>query len=140
MRTAEDPWRTLRQRPWLTLAWRSLPDGMGAVWSHDTITIDPRLGRVERRCALMHELVHDERRIGWQWATAATMQREEAIVCSEVAARLVPIEPLRELVKARSEFEHVTEHTVAAEFDVTPSVARLALRQLAATKELLWHP
>jgi Zn-dependent peptidase ImmA (M78 family) len=125
----ENPWRTLRARPGLTLAWRNLPTGMGGMWTPGVIVLDPRLDRVERRCVLMHELVHDERQIGWPFATAATMEREEAIVRSETADRLVPAAELLELVSLDGG-EPVTAELVAAEFDVTIGVANLALRRL----------
>lgn len=126
----ENPWRTLRARPHLTLRWRRLPDGMGAMWRSGEIIIDPRLGRVERRCALMHELVHDDRRIGWPWATAATMETEERIVREETARRLVPLDHLARWVEARAEVGPVTARDIAEEWDVTIQVAHLAGRLL----------
>jgi hypothetical protein len=127
MTAAENPWRTLRSREHLVLEWRELPVGMGGMWQPGRIILDPRLGRVERSCVLMHELVHDERRIGWPFATAATMEREEAIVRAETADRLVPPDELVAMVRRG---EPVTARDVAAEFDVTESVAHLALRRL----------
>jgi hypothetical protein len=126
----ENPWRTLRARPGVLLEWRVLPDGMRGIWEPGKITLDPRLSRVERRCTLMHELVHDERRIGWPWATAATMEREEAQVRDETADRLVPAVELAAHVDATMTVEPVTAQLVAVEFDVTPQVAGLALRRL----------
>lgn len=115
----------------MILEWRSLPEGMGGLWQPGKVVLDPRLSRVERRCALMHELVHDERRIGWPFATAATMEKEEATVRKETALRLVPAEELHRLV-FRSDVEPVTAMLVAAEFDVTSQVAHHALRWLNA--------
>jgi hypothetical protein len=103
---------------------------MGAMWGTGTITIDPRLSQTERRCALMHELVHDERRIGWPFASAGTMETEERIVREETARRLVPPDELLALTHQRDDIEPVTATVVAAEFDVTPQVAFLALRRL----------
>ncbi len=129
----ENPWRTLRARPDLILEWRVLPDGMRGMWEPSRIVLDPRLSRVERRCTLMHELVHDDRRIGWPFATAATMETEERIVREETAQRLVPGGELLALVRRLGDIEPVTAKTVADEFDVTPAVAHLALRRLQAT-------
>ena len=126
----ENPWRTLRDRPHLTLHWRHLPEGMGGLWTTGSITLDPRLSRVERRCVLMHELIHDERRIGWPFASAGTMESEERIVRGETARRLVPPDELLELVRRCDDIEPVTATVVAREFDVTPQVAFLALRRL----------
>ncbi|MCU1356424.1 MAG: hypothetical protein JWM89_1842 [Acidimicrobiales bacterium] len=78
----------------------------------------------------MHELVHDERRIGWPFATAATMEKEEAIVRRETASRLVPADELYAMVQRSDGIEPVTAHLVADEFDVTSAVAHLALRTL----------
>lgn len=129
MEGRSNPWRQLRARPDLTLRWKVLPDGMGAMWRGVEIWIDPRLDRVARRCALMHELIHDERRIGWPFATAATMETEERIVREETARRLVPDVELAELVRARHPVG-LTALEVAQEFDVTEAVAARAMRQL----------
>ncbi len=128
----ENPWSTLRARPHLTLRWKLLPTGMDAMWRTGEILLDPRLSRTERRCALMHELVHDDRRIGWPFATAATMETEERIVRQEAAVRLVPLDQLEALARAREGLDYVTEALVADEFDVTVQVAGLALRMMNA--------
>lgn len=126
----EDPEETLRRRPDLTLLWRVLPDGMNGCWQPGRITLDPRLTRVEARCTLMHELVHDERRIGWPFATAATMEKEEALVRKEAAMRLVPLDELEALMLARDGVDQASAYLVAEEFDVTTTVAGTALREL----------
>lgn len=126
----ENPWRTLRSRPWITLEWADLPDGMHGMWSGTTITLSNRATRVERRCALMHELIHAERGIGWGYATAETMQTEERIVRVQTALRLVPLDELERFVD-RCDFEAVTAGLIAREFDVTPRVASLAAGLLA---------
>lgn len=129
-RSGENPWQTLRGRPVVRLWWSLLPPGVDAVWDGDEIHIDFRLSRTERRCALMHELVHHERQVGWPDASAATMEREEQIVRSETARRLVPPEHLARWVEARAEVEPITAELVAQEWDVTAEVARVALRQV----------
>lgn len=121
----ENPWRTLRSRPWIKLEWADLPDGMHGMWGGTTITLSNRATRVERRCALMHELIHAERGIGWGYATAETMQTEERIVRVQTALRLVPLDELALFVDRR-EFEPITAGVIAREFDVTPKVAALA--------------
>ena len=106
----------------------------GALYGHRddraAIVLSPGLDQVERRCALAHELVHDERRITSPAATDATMQLEEERVRRVAAARLVPAGELYELVVARATVEPITADVVAAEFDVTSAVAAEALRQL----------
>lgn len=128
----QNPWRTLRARPHITLVWADLPDGTGAMWHGDRIILDPRLGRIERNSALTHELVHEERRIGRPHATPATMQTEERQVRRETARRLVPLHELEHLVEARAEVDPVTVAMVATEFEVTDQVAAEAIRQLQA--------
>ena len=127
MTAAANPWAELRARPHLELQWAALPDGTSGLWMPGVIVLDERLDRVQRRCTLMHELIHDERRVAWPDATAATMAKEEAIVRRETARRLVPHALLRRLLDRRRDVEPVTDLVVAAEFDVTTSVARLAL-------------
>lgn len=122
----------MRARPGLRLRWWRLPDGIDALWIGDEIRLDFRLSRTERRCALMHELVHHERQVGWPDASAATMEREEQIVRSETARRLVPPEHLARWVEVRAEVEPITAELVAQEWDVTVEVARLALGLLRA--------
>lgn len=97
---------------------------------HDTIVLDPALSRRERRCVLAHELVHVERGVGAGAASAATMEREEAIVRREVSRRLVPPRALAVLVAGRSTVGPVTAADVAEAFDVEEAVAALALEDL----------
>lgn len=112
----------------------------GRLGDRAAIIISPGLDQTERRCALAHELVHDERGVTTPGATAATMELEEERVRRESARRLVPLEELLELVTARADVEAVTAAMVAAEFDVTVPVAAEAIRQLQAIlleKEML---
>jgi len=126
----ENPWNTLREQPELVLVWSELPDDTAAMWEGVEIHLDYRLSRVERRCALMHELVHYERQIGWPAASTATMEKEERAVRIEAAMRLVPLGPLAEWVVRRVTVEPITAELVAQEWDVTCEVAALALSLL----------
>lgn len=95
-----------------------------------TIWLDPRADSTAKRCALAHELIHAERQVVAP-ARHPLMQREEAIVRAETARRLVPAGELEPWVAHRVEAGHqVTVGDVAAEWDVTPEVAREALSQL----------
>lgn len=129
-----NPWAAAGRLPHLEIWFADVPEG--GTWhregGRDHITIDARAGRRERSALLAHELIHAERGIGHPVATAATMQREEAIVRRETARRLVPPDELADLVARRSEVEPVTAHLVAEEFDVPEPVALEALRALAA--------
>lgn len=121
----------MRSRPWLTLEWWRFDGPPRGEWRGDRILLDVRLGRVERRCVLMHELVHQERGIGFPAATAATMQREEKIVEQATASRLVPEAALVRFVEKRMSIgEGVTARCVAERFDVTVGVAETALQGL----------
>lgn len=127
----ENPWHTLGRYPELWIIYDVLEDGVGAQWQGWFIVLDERLDQVERRCALMHEIVHFERQVGWPDATAATMEREEAIVRREAAVRLVPTGALGRFVAVRGEVEAITAEVVAQEFEVTRSVAIEAMWVLA---------
>lgn len=131
------PWRALGERGHIAFRFDdSVDDIGGAVYGRlgdwAAIIISPALDQVERRCALAHELVHDERGVTTPGATDATMQLEEERVRRESARRLVPLEELLELVTARADVEAVTAVLVASEFEVTVPVAAEALRQLQA--------
>src|SRR5687768_1805983 len=127
-----NPWAAARAWPHLEIWFGDVPDG--ATWHRDEhgdhIVLDASATRRERRALLAHELVHAERGIGFPHATAATMQREEAIVRRETAVRLVPLDDLASLVERRGDVEPVTEGVVAEEFDVPEDVAREALLAL----------
>lgn len=123
----ENPWWTLAKYPELLVEFDVLPDGVGAMWEGRRIILDSRLGQRARRCALMHEIVHFERQVGFPDASVATMEREEEIVRREAALRLVPFGELRAFVAVRSQFEGVTADAVGEEFDVTTVVALEAI-------------
>lgn len=54
-----NPWALLRVRPWLELVWtHHLPAGIRAATDGTRIWITHGLSQRERRCALMHELIH----------------------------------------------------------------------------------
>lgn len=100
--------------------------------------LDIELGRRERKAALAHELVHDDRGGGAcvegmpeMYRVVAT--REERRVARLAASHLVPVDELRAFIEARvgPELEGVTLTEVADEFDVTEAVARRAIEQLA---------
>lgn len=75
------PWRTLREEfPNVDVEFVELPGRLHGLTDGHTIWLDSRLGQVQRRCALTHELWHLRR--GIMPADA----REERI-CDELAAR-----------------------------------------------------
>lgn len=136
-----NPWRDLRARDHIDLEWAYLDSGRGRLDERSDgrrrITLDARLGRLDRCAVLGHELVHDERDGGCdvdgmpdQWA--AVVARDEAAVDSEVARRLVPLDELGRYIRRRVDSDLVvTVPDVADEFDVALDVARNALHLFA---------
>lgn len=60
------PWRSLRHKPHIDVVWTrddTLLAGADAWWYGDqaVILMDARLRQTQRRCALAHELAHEER-------------------------------------------------------------------------------
>lgn len=132
------PWRELRRREHIELRFDPIAEAAGgAVYGRlrdrAVIVLSPDLGRVERRCALAHELVHDDWGVVAPPATAATMERVEAISRRQVSEWLVPAGDLERFVAARSTVEPITAELVAEEFDVTVEVALASLRRLLPT-------
>lgn len=144
------PWRELRGRDDIELGWGDLPDGcrgmlvdrgpQGRPRFH--LLLDLALGRRERRAVLAHELVHHERQILYSSGSpAGLVQAEERWVELEAVARLVPLDDLGPWVTAREASEIPTMvRDVCDEFDVPPSVARDALRQLELQRARQRHP
>jgi hypothetical protein len=131
-----DPWAAAAGHPRLEIWFGDVPQG--AVWHRDDrgdhITLDASASRRERRALLAHELIHVERGVGYPLASAATMQREEAIVRRETARRLVPPGELAALVARLDGLEPITAALVADEFDVPEAVAAEALELLRQTR------
>lgn len=133
--TVWNPWRALRERPHLQLAWGRLSHGKGRIVDHGdgqrTVTLDTRLTRIDRNAVLAHELVHDELDFLWARGTpAAIVAHGERVVDRIVADRLVPPQLLHQFVYAYSELEGVTITVAADEFQVPLDVADLALQRL----------
>lgn len=131
-------WSDLGGRDHIAFAIRPLPKATGGAvhvrrGHRAAIVIDPGLTQIERRCALAHELVHDERGGGCDHEVmpdswAAVVSREEQRVDDIAVARLVPADDLmRFCVEMETGCVHVTAHHVAEFFHVTASVARRAL-------------
>ena len=133
-----DPWAALRARPHITFRLHPVAATMGGGLlarrgERAAIVLDPALGRRRRRCALAHELVHDERgggfdRVGAPATWDAVAQREEQRVDREVAHRLVPSADLERFVAARAELgDPAALWEVAEEFDVDEATAARAM-------------
>lgn len=139
------PWRVLRERHDVILGLRRLPasTGGGVIYRDAdgaVILIEADLRRVERKMVLAHELVHLERGgviadVDQPPTWDAVVAREELRVDRIVAERMVPVDELNAWVESL-DGEPVTVHDVAARFDVSEEVARLACA-MAITDGLL---
>lgn len=135
-----DPWRELRHRSHIIFEFDSVAKlGGGAIYARRgtmaAIVIDPDLPRRDRRAALAHELVHDERggivdhtHSPATWA--AVVQREERRVDDVAASRLVPLDQLDAWARRRVSAGPIYAIDVADEFDVPSRVALVAIRLL----------
>lgn len=99
------PCRLLRSRPHLRLAFVDLPfDTNGLIRSDGTLLLARDLLQVERRCTLMHELVHDE------WGIPHGVDRaEERRVEQESAHRLIPLERLIDVARWATSVDEAAE-------------------------------
>lgn len=141
-RTSYDPWVAVDRRSDVILAMTPVAAIMGGAFTarrdgRTVIAIDPALGDGERRAALTHELVHDERG-GLHDAPdapalwSAVVCREERAVEHEVARRLAPSDAVRLLARELAASNGgVTARELAAELELPERLARLALEQLA---------
>lgn len=107
------------------LAWAHLPGCQvgETCWPSQTITIDPRIPTVAKRCTLTHETIHVER--GPSPAVAYDTA-EELAVQKATARRLIDIRTLGEaLAESTDHLGHVADL-----LDVTPAVLATRLRWL----------
>lgn len=126
-----NPWRALRGSD--VDLWFAPLGGHRGRWQRsggrDEILLEETLPRRERREVLAHELIHVERGVGWPDATAATMEREEALVWREALDRLVPPDEVHEFLTRRASAAPVTLDDLADEFDLSADGAhRIAAR------------
>jgi Zn-dependent peptidase ImmA (M78 family) len=134
---AYDPWADLHARPHICCDWHSveLPLGDGW-WLPDVlgIVLDRRLTRVERRCALAHELRHvdhgDEQvaHIGPDGPRLG--RRQEARADREAAHKLIELDDLAAAMRAY--IDHPA--AVADDLDVTLAVLHCRLDTMTAAE------
>lgn len=138
-------WRELRDRGHIEFELDgSLPRSTGgAVYVLDGarawIVIAEWLTQRERKCALAHELIHDELRSSCRSAEMpaqwdAVVIREETWIDREAARRLVPHDELGLFLRRQALHVDpaVTLHDIAEHFDVTERFADLAFASFAA--------
>lgn len=100
------PWRLLRSRPHLLLNFADLgEDGPQGCTDGHRITLTTGLYQAERRCVLLHELIHEERGI-----PHGHDPREEIRVEQEVARRLIPLELLADALRWTQRVDEAAEH------------------------------
>lgn len=139
---AWDPFGDAWDDPRIRLHLASVPTEGGAFgWPCEdgttVIVIDPDGDGPTRRERLAHELVHVDRGGGAAWvgmpdAWRAVVARDESRVDREAARRQVPPAVLRRYVDGiAASGGGVSAQDVARDFNVTVSVAGLALRAIA---------
>lgn len=116
-----DPWGALRRLTHIHISFVRMPDGApGRTDGLRVIWLDNRLQQDERRCTLMHELIHLER-----GHAGCQPPRIEYGVRAETARRLIAIEALCKHAAWASGI-----HELAEELWVTPEVATDRLQTL----------
>ena len=110
----EDPWAEVSRHPHISVHFDRLERAAGVTDGHSNIWLDERLTEIERRCALMHELVHLEH--GHMGHQSETVERA---VRAEAARLLIPSDRLWAY-----RHWHDTMHALAEELGVTDAVLR----------------
>lgn len=99
------------------------------------IAMDRRLDRVQRRCALSHELAHID--LGDHHCSGASPdgprqgRRRERVADELAAERLLPLDRLAEVLRWA-----LGPEEVAHELDVTPHMVRVRVRALTDAEKL----
>lgn len=129
------PWRLLRERDDLTLSVRDLgDDGPLGLTDGSTIILTTGLLQVERRCVLLHELIHLERGI-----PHSADVREEAAIEREVARRLIPLCELVDALRWSREVEEIAEACWVMPHLIPIRMQNLHPAELSAVREVLRH-
>lgn len=131
---AEDrwnPWRSLRDRPDVTLRWARLTNTRGYTRPGPPIvlTLDYRLSRRERRSVLAHELEHVEQQAFYEPdAPKALIDKLEDRVTRATVDKLVPPDELDWLAaRAADDGEPLMAFDVAEWFDVDLPTVHIAM-------------
>jgi hypothetical protein len=126
------PWEDLGRRDHLAFAVTRLPVGDGWYFSDvPGIVLDDRLGRVERRCVLAHELAHidlghHEQLAGTGPGTARLARRNEVAADRLAAVRLTPLWELVQCFRFTQDVDEAASH-----LDVTTRLLSVRLRSLS---------
>lgn len=132
--TRYSPWDHLEAMPHITFGITRLPHGQ-AWWLPDlqSIALDDRLSRVERKWRLAHELVHAEEQDGnchYEGADGPRQARRQEVRADRIAARrLISFDDLYEGLR-----QYPFDPDLVAEFLDVPTVAlKVRLQHLRAS-------
>ncbi|HEY3925238.1 MAG TPA: ImmA/IrrE family metallo-endopeptidase [Acidothermaceae bacterium] len=118
-----DPWADLKSRPGIVFNMASLPTG-DAWWlpGIQAIAVNRGLSRIERRCALAHELAHVD--LGDVHMDGRAGRRNEDEADQLAARRLITIEELAAVIFADD------YQTAADALDVSEHILRVRMKHL----------
>lgn len=98
------PWRRLRHLTHLDVQWTELPGDEVGRTDGATIWLDPRQPQRQRRCTLLHELIHADRGV-----ECGVDEGEERVVEQLAARHLIPLVALAEGIAWASDEEELAE-------------------------------
>lgn len=126
------PWRRLRDLPHVTLQWHDGGPKGRTTFATNTISIRRGLSWAQRRCTVLHELLHIERGPALEGALAA---REEERVRRETARLMLPdVKMIGEAIAWA-----LSEEECAEELGVDVPVLRYRLKHLHPSERAWLH-
>ncbi|MET9329518.1 hypothetical protein [Tsukamurella sp. NPDC003166] len=124
------PWREARRRAHLDITFDAPTTVRGRHAADGRVQLHPRMTQAERRCALAHELVHDER--GVRPVEPVLSAMEEHLVEAIAARRLVQLDQLVDVLRW-------TRHTSEVADELWVDVPMLlALTRSLTARERAW--
>lgn len=125
----------------VTIVTTSMPPGHRGLYDvvTNTIWLDRRLTRAERRCTIAHELIHAERRdvrLDNRYLSA----KQERLVHREASQRLIELQDLAEAIRWTTEASELAECldvdlvTLQTRLDALSHAERALLEQIAAAR------
>ena len=131
------PWRELRNRPHLQLEMTKLPGSLKGALTGDIVWIDQGLLQRERRCTVLHEILHHEH--GHEGCQPSAV---EAQIREQVARLLIPMPLLLDKLAWTESLEELAEElwvddaTLMARLDTLTADERA---QIVALHERIEH-
>lgn len=128
-----DPYAVVREHPDWTVDWQcaELPDDTHGMWMHRCRVLFLRKGltRVERRCAVAHEVEHAL--AGHRGDVPVNIQqRQEAWADQEASRKLIPIELFAQALQWSNDWSEVADYC-----DVTPRLLKVRRDHLHPAEE-----